>query len=105
VFTNQITFYQTKYFLDIFTNYAMLLQFSEFTRQERHTLAPMLGELSIKIVIADCLQVHADVVTYFVDRNMLPVGAVSEQILFVGGQEVVQNQLEIAQVNSPSSSF
>ena len=59
----------------------------------------MINELSVKVVIADCLQVHADAITCFVNSNLLPVGEASEQILLSGGQEVVQQQLDIAQVN------
>jgi transposase InsO family protein len=58
-----------------------------------------INQLSFNVVIDNCVQTSADAVACFVDHNMLPVGEVSERILFQGGQEVVQDQLRIAQIS------
>lgn len=63
-------------------------------------LERMVSEgLKVKIVLADVVTMPTDALVCFVDRELLPIGELSDRILSQGGPEVVQEQLQIVQVN------
>jgi transposase InsO family protein len=55
--------------------------------------------LQVTVVLADIVNIRADALVCFIDKSLLPVGETSDRILTKCGAEVIQEQMEIAQLN------